>query len=287
MVVTAKKATAAKKAAKKAGPRREERPRAIVPVADDSPWIKMLVYGDPGVGKSVLASTAPKSLLLLNNTSQAAGGAILGTSADRWHVQDYNDFTEAVEYLCYTKDHGYEWVWFDNMTLFQEQGMDQIMLDLVSEAGKGKSHRNQFIPDKAEYLENQSRLGTLVRQMIQQVQANLGFVCHTMESEDNEGNIIYLPMLQGGGNKFSVKMCGYMDVIAYMNVRRTKEGPERWIITDKRSSCYARDNFSALGGKMINPTIPKIMEAIAKKRTTASRKTGSPTKKSIPKRSAT
>lgn len=289
MVVKA--SSPAKKAAKKSTARPHNRPAAIIPVADDSPFMKILIHGDPGAGKSVLAGTSPDSLLLLNNPSQAVSAAFQGSTADRWHVQDYNDLTEATDFLLYSNDHSYQWVWLDNGTLFQEQGMDQIMLDLVSEAGKGKSHRNQYIPDKAEYLENQSRFGTIVREIIQKGQFNFGIVAHSMEAETPDGDMYYLPAFQGGQGLFSTKLCGYMDVVGYMKVRRLKGGAtERSLITDKRTAYYARDNFGgALGGVMKDPTIPKIMEAIAAKR--AGRKPATRTvkksTKTIPKRSAT
>lgn len=263
----------AKKVAKKTGAvqrvaKASSRPEAIKPVSAEGKFIRFLLYGEPGCGKSVLAGTSPKALILCNDPDEVSSPALHGSTADRWHVPDYLELTEAIEYLRHGGTNDYDWVWFDNATLFQEQGMDQIMVDLVA----AKSHRNQFIPDKPEYLENQNRLGTAIR-VLKGLPINLGITAHVMRTEDEDGKVVYQPLFQGGQGAFSQKICGYMGVVAYMSARTVKDektkkvSVERTLLTEKRSKYYAKDRYSSSPtGRFVNPTIPEIVSAIHGKR---------------------
>lgn len=237
------------------------RPTAIVPISDDGNHFNWMIYGKPGVGKTILASTSPNCLMLLNDDDECTSAAIQGSVADKWVVKDYGDLTEAYEYLRHGGTKDYEWVWLDNATLFQEQGMDQIMLDLVTE----KPHRSQFVPDVQEYLHNQNRLATLIRSL-RSLPVNFGVTAHVMRTEDDDGKVEYQPLFQGKQGEYSQKICGYMGMVGYLSVRRTKEGTERSLVTDKRGKFYAKDRYSAFGGKLIEPTIPEMVSSIQEQR---------------------
>lgn len=276
-------------ALKKQAPRRRVRPTggrpaAIMPVADDNPYVKIMLYGEPGVGKTVFVGTSPNCLILSHDPDELASAKHHGSTAERWHVSDYNDLTDAYEWLR-ANPGSYDWVWLDNGTLFQEQGMDQIMLDLVA----GKPHRNQFIPDKPEYQENQNRLGTLIRQL-KALPVNFGVTAHVMRmyDQEEEDKVTLMPLFQGGQGQLSQKFCGYMGVIAYMQARYTKEGFENFIITRARNRIYAKDRFNAIpGGRMVNPTVPKVMELINQARDVQDKTPSvAPKKRTIQKRSA-
>lgn len=235
-----------------------DRPAAIMPVSAEGTYIRMLIHGEPGVGKSVLAGRSPNALMLVNDPDETSSMAMHGSTADRWHVQDYGDLTEAYDFLLHGGTNDYDWVWIDNATLVQEQGLDQIMADLVA----AKPHRNQFIPDKAEYGENQNRLGTLIRQF-KGLPINFGIVAHTERQEDDDGKILYLPMFQGGQGKLSHKICGYMGCVFYMSTALKNGERQRVLLTDRRSKYLCKDRYSTYeSGRVINPDMPTMLKQI-------------------------
>lgn len=233
------------------------RPRAIQPISRTENFIKIGIHGEPGVGKSVLAGSSPKALILTHDADEMSSPAEWGSNAHVWPVRNLDELSEAEEYLRHEGCKEFEWVWIDNLTLLQEQGMDHVMETLVA----AKPHRNRWVPDMHEYLVVQNHLGTMVRN-IKALPMHFGWTAHVMSSEDENGKVQYIPMLQGGQGQFSQKMCGYMGVIGYMYVVR-KEGKEiRQISFSKRSKFLAKSRFKGLQGVMTDPTIPKMMDAV-------------------------
>lgn len=233
------------------------RPKAIQPVKRVEFFMNMLVHGEPGVGKSVLAGSAPKALILAHNLDETSSAAEFGSSAQVWHVPTHHEMEEAYQYIRHEGVNEFEWICWDNGTLWQEQSLDRVMEDLVTE----KPHRNRWVPDMHEYLVVQNQLSTYVRQF-QALPIHFLMVCHTMRTEDDDGRIQYVPMIQGGQGQLSQKIAGYMNVVAYMSAVQKKEGETRKIYVNKRSRYLAKSRWKGLQGEMSDPTITKVMDAV-------------------------
>jgi len=230
------------------------RPKAIVPVAQDQPWIRMLVYGDPGVGKTVLIGTSPRGLILdADKGSESA--AAHGSKASKWNVSTWDELEQVQEYLRHEGHEEFDWVWLDSISLFQEMGLDQIMAELV----EAKPHRKVYLPDKGEYGQNMNRLGLWVRSM-KAVPVHFGITAHTLRSEDDDGRVLYLPAVQG--KNMPDKISAHMGIVGYMYAKRKDGTIHRYLRTTKDAKHYAKDRYAAINGVMEAPTVPKIMEAV-------------------------
>lgn len=236
------------------------RPRAIVPVSTERNFARFMLYGPPGTGKSVLAGTSPKALILASDSEETLSAARFGSDADMWVVPDYGALEEAVEYIRHEGVNDYEWVWLDNGTLFQEQGMDDTMAELLM----AHPERNPWIPDKQQYLVNQNRLGSIIRQL-KAMPVHFGMTAHEMRVTWADGSENLMPLFQGGQGTYSQKICGYMNIVGYMSARTMKGGKfENKVRVRKGSSIYAKDRYHALGREVINPNIAEMMEEIRK-----------------------
>jgi phage nucleotide-binding protein len=219
---------------------------------------RMLVYGEPGAGKTVFAGTSPKALIITNDGAETMSAAAMGSTADVWVAPTYEDIDEAFEYLRHEGHKTYDWVWIDNMTLLQDQAMDQIMEELV----RAKPNRNRWVPDQHEYLVNQNRLSTMVRSF-KKLPMNVGFTAHVMKTEDMDGRVLYLPMIQGGQGALSQKICGYMNIVGYIAVVKKDGKNQRTMFMEKQGKYHAKGRFPGMESRLVDPTVPLLEKAIA------------------------
>jgi len=234
------------------------RPKGIMPVGDEEKWHRMMVYGEPGVGKTVFAGSGKRTLLLVSDGAETISAAGMGSTADVWVTPEYEDIDEAFEYLRLEGHKEYDWVWVDNITMLQDQSMDRLMRELV----EAKPSRNRWVPDQHEYLVNQNRLSTMIRSF-KKLPMNVGFTAHLMRTEDDEGRVLYLPMIQGGKGQLSQKICSYMNIVGFLQAVRKDGAIRREMILEKRSKYLAKGRFPGMAGTMVEPTLPKLESAIA------------------------
>ncbi len=257
------------------------KPSAIRSMADRRTGINMMIYGDNGAGKTPILGTSPRCLILNADPPDSVMSAkASGSNADVWDFADWSDAEEAFEYLRHTPDHGYEWVWLDSITGMQFVGLDGIMEDLVA----AKPHRDRYVPDKHEYLQNMNRLSTWVRDM-SALPINFGMTSHPFRwtpSEDADEEI--WPWVQG--KDMPQKICGWMNVIGYVKIGKAKvggvEGTHQLLYTKGLPGYYARDRYYALPSPMVDPTIPRIQSIIEKKLGGTVTKVPIPAKKAAP-----
>lgn len=248
------------------------RPRAITRLHERPRHYGIIVYSEPGGGKTRLAGTSPNALILNADGSDAVESArVAGSTAHVWDINTYKDLDDAYEYMR-RGTHSYEWVWLDSISLFQEKGMDDIMAEVV----KSKPHRDPFVPDRLEYVKNMNHLSKWVRHM-KALPINFGITAHVLRVEDeDDGEVTYMPWVQG--RNMPSKVCGYMSIVGRLYVAKKKGGDEqvRVLQVRKDGKWYAKDRFDALGEKVIDPTIPmitsKVLAAGGSRKTTTRRK---------------
>ena len=272
------------------------RPAAIRPVTADQMYLKWLLFGDPGVGKSPLAASAAElmpTLILKSRSDNLESVKMLGLTPDVWELESWSDMDEAEEYLTYS-EHGYGFISFDTVTLFQELGLENIMQDLIDQ---GKSHRKLYLPDKGEYGQNMNRLAMWVRN-IKRLPFHFCVVSHAFAwREDDQDEERRWPLIQGKG--MPAKISGYMNLVTYMVARTNDDGNYvRTIYTRKEEEYYAKDGWDAFpNGLVNNPSVDKILRAIEARKAKAgietprkavatkklaAKKTAAVTKKTVP-----
>lgn len=235
------------------------RPTAIVPITADTTGINILVYGDNGSGKTPLAGSSP-NCLIIDADRGTESAAMHGSTAQKWQVQTWSDMDEVYDYLRHD-DHGFEWVWLDSGSLWQDLGLADIMEDLVAV----KTHRSVYQPDKGEHGQNHSRMKTWTRHMAA-LPINFGMTALNWRGEDRATGEQQLgPQIRGTGMQETI--CGYFSVVAYLE--RSEKHPKNNILRTRPFDEHRliRDRFHCLGeegklGKMINPTVPRIVEQI-------------------------
>jgi hypothetical protein len=103
------------------------KPRGVKPKAVRKK-MKVLVYGQPGTGKSYFISTLPKVYHI--DTERGAENSIYTENLDRagglyFHTTDFEDMISDVTALLTTPDHGMLWLGIDPLTTVYNEALDK------------------------------------------------------------------------------------------------------------------------------------------------------------------
>jgi hypothetical protein len=94
---------------------------------------------------------------------------------------------------------------------------------------------------------------------------HFGVTCHPHEGQhptNDEGGIILRPYVQG--KNMSEKTCGYMNMVAFLEVMENRDKKWRRLHVAETSRFYAHDRYDAFlpKGYTDNPTMKSIMTAV-------------------------
>lgn len=241
------------------------KPNMISPMGQ-SDKVRWMNYAHPGRGKTVLAATCAElgpTLLIRSPVDHIPNMAMkMDPKPEQALVHDWSEMYELLEYLRHEPD-AYDWVWLDSISLWQDIGLDDIWQAVLEK----NPSRKEYLYDKGEYRINMGRLAEWVRHVVGANAFHFGITAHPFQMIDPvDDGLIYMPWVQG--KQMPEKICGYMNMVTYMEVRENNKGSKYRVLHSQASEdYYAKDQFDAFeDGKMINPTAKKVMEAIESKR---------------------
>jgi hypothetical protein len=231
-----------------------------------------LIHGDPSAGKTSFIGTGGRSYkILIIRPPLDQVQPIRGSGCEEWVVQNWTDAWEALEY-CRHDGADWDWVWLDSISLWQDVGLDDIWEQTLDRNPK----RREYGRDKLEYGINMERIGEWVRYMVGPDMFNFGITAHSEDLPDpmsDNGGIKRLPWIQGKG--MISKVCGYMNVVGYLEVAERERGgkqiTQRILRTQKTEYVYAKNQYNAFppNGNIVDPTMEKFMAGIEEARQAA------------------
>lgn len=242
---------------------------AEVPLEDFNESYNMMVYGFPGVGKTVLAGTAPNAVFLgcepgVRSAQRAGSKASMvkiNESADAWI------WLEDAQNGKYSHRN---WVIIDTITMLQNKFMRTALDEMVAR----RPDRDRDLPDRPEHQLSQNRLKRWIEQIVD-LPVNCIFLAHAMRVEDQDGGAMMLPTILGGADKGFVianYIMALMNSVGYMGIKdvKTSVGVKsvRRILWQpahdpKKDILYqAKDQLDAFGRYTDDVTIPDLVAMI-------------------------
>lgn len=186
----------------------------IAPAQVGIPNLKVLIYGDPGVGKTTFAASAPKPLLI---DVERGSRSVLNVN-NPVDVLEFRSIEQVEATIQFLKDGNeafdkYETIVLDSMTEMQARLIDQQLRSLGGGAPVYKA-------DWGVYGENTQRLRMLIS-AFRDIPKNLICTAHSRpEKDDQTGLTIVKPFLTPGLAK---TVTGMFDIVGYLYIDKKGE----------------------------------------------------------------
>jgi phage nucleotide-binding protein len=220
--------------------------------------ISFVIYSDPGIGKTTMATTLPADVTVLINT-EAGLGPILGTGHNVFNVvkavQNSGKDLETVISEFYqslrTQEHPFENVVIDNLS-----ELEQLLISSLT-AKHGKE-----VPELREYGESSFKMKEWMHNFRDLVFSNINVVFNAwefpMDIRNSDGQVLTktFPMI---GKKIAPQLCGIVDVVGHLEIY-PKSG-KRWVRFGPSDQYITKSQFQGLDmGEM--PDFPTILDKL-------------------------
>jgi hypothetical protein len=214
----------------------------IAPIRDKPQYMKALVYGKPGVGKTTLVAQAQKipgmSPVLFMTPDQAEADTLRKEAPDAQvaFIRKFSQFDQIYKAAAKLSAAGtpipFKTFVVDTGTEAQKLSMNDIMTALLISGRPGGGEVNFDVPSMREWGESISQMRTLVRHF-RDLPVNFIMNCHEAEAKDNRSINWIVPDLPG---KLKNQVCGMFSNVFYLGVERTTvtEGRSKIVEAERR-----------------------------------------------------
>lgn len=253
---------------------------AIISLEDFTESINMCIYGDSGVGKTVLGGTCPNALFLSFETGTVSAKR-QGSTAKLWKMTTWADVQEAYDWLHDNPDE-YKWVVIDSATSMQKLCMRGVIED---ENSVGDDPDVLNFKDYPKYYNRFDRFVAMFKDLTQ----NVLFIATTLRGENEDGDDIILPDIQGRGYHNAQTFCAQMDAVLYYKetIDKAEEDNTRSLLFRNNPPYFAKHRYgefprwvmitkgdqfvttmAAIERKMLAPVKPKVRKPMLNKHRT-------------------
>lgn len=205
--------------------------------------VKCVVYGEAGVGKTVLGSTAPKPLII------SAERGLLSLADKDIPVIEVENFADTLKAFDYVKSH---------------EDYETIVLDSLSEiAEKMLAEFKRFEKDgRQAYLKMADELYSLARKF-RDIDKHVLFITKLELTKDEiTGKTTYRP--SAPGQAFTSQIPYFVDEVFCMRIGKVEKETVRYLQTQPDSQYTAKDRSGKLESKE-TPNLTAIFNKIVGK----------------------
>jgi hypothetical protein len=249
----------------------------ISPIRDKPQYMKALLYGKPGVGKTTLVAQAQKipgmTPVLFMTPDQAEADTLRKVAPDAQvaFIRRFSQFDQIYKAAAKLAGAGvpipFNTFVIDTGTEAQKLSMNDIMAQLLISGRPGGGEVNFDVPSMREWGESISQMRTLFRHF-RDLPVNLLVTCHEAEAKDNRSINWIVPDLPG---KLKNQVCGMFSNVFYLAVERTTvtegrtkivEAERRVLLTGLTEGYQAKSRTGLFERVLQDPTLEELYKAI-------------------------
>ena len=198
--------------------------------------IALLIYCDPGIGKTTLAATLPVDKTLIINT-EAGLGPLLGTGhlVSNFNADNIDDLMKLYENLR-TQKHQYKYVGLDNLSEYEQ------WLILALTKGRGKKYT-----ELREYGDAAYKIRETLHLFRDLIYKGITVVFNAwempLEIRNIQGEVITktFPKMN---KRVAPEICGIVDVVGHLEVHTKTQ--QRWIRIGPSQQYITKTQFKGL-----------------------------------------
>lgn len=229
------------------------------PIQHVVPKLRLAVYGDGGVGKTTLALSFPKPLVV-DTDGGLEGDAVVATTADSWTPEQWSDLNALYFYLKgRVEGEGYETIVIDSGDTLASFILGEAMA-LPTRGRAANSHLTDLVtPEQADYgkvLKAYERFLTLIRKL----DVNVVLTSSVREPDPEKGRPRRQFNVQPGVENIIEHWANIYGELVVVE----KDGVEHRVLYTRASDpirkCKTR--FGVLRPAVIDPTYDKMVAAI-------------------------
>jgi len=232
-------------------------PPEIVDLQDYTESTNIMVHSDTGAGKTILAAELPDTLIIAAEEGTISAKR-WGHASKVWRVHNWEEWTEAAAWIEENQD-AFKWIIIDSITKLQSWCIRWIMQQVVA----NNATRDPHIPSQGDHFKWQLMMKEMVED-INEWDVNVCWLAQSMKREDEDGNEIVLPLIEGKDYQISAWVCAQMHCIFYLRKVAPKEKggrPRRYLYTD-HARFYSKDRYGIFKPTIASPSLADMMQQV-------------------------
>lgn len=231
----------------------------IASVESLPPTFNMLIYGDPGAGKTVLAGSASEVEELSPVLFVDIEGGTLSLrerfpQCEVVRLRSWRDLDSLYRDLAKGSD--YNTLVIDSLSEMQKFGMYHIMREAVQK----DSDRDPDLPGIGEWGKNTEQMRKFIR-YFRDLPMNVIFTALDMPVAQKNGKVKHYPSMS---SKLAREVAGLLDIVTFLYIKERDEGgttiQDRMLLTMATESHVAKDRTDRLPQVVQNPTMRMLYD---------------------------
>lgn len=233
-------------------------------------WLNMLIYGDPGSGKTFYLGTAQDDSRTRPYLHIDIDGGVetirskmaTAKKKDGIHRKEIRSleslksfYNDGLRKLAMDGEFPYKTIGVDNLSELAALDMRDIMKEAYS---RNPDKVDIDVPSQREWGKSREHMRNIVR-AFRDLPCNVIFTAHVNTKQDEGQPPKYQP---GFAGKLIQDIPGFVDVVGYLRAVSTGEEVKRILQVQGTNRVIAKDRTQSLGNKLDDPTIPMMWDLI-------------------------